>query len=157
MHPVLHRAGDQREIGNDQRRAFKGFDLGRARVDAPNKSLVLADDHPVADANAALPEQDQPGDEIVDDALQPEADADGEAAGDPGDPLGVDAEPRAADDQRDYDAEIAEDGADRILDAGVEAGARQIAFAEPGLARSRRPENKDEQQRPPPRASKSTA
>ncbi len=94
VHPVLHRAGHERQVRHDQRRALEGLDLGRAGVDAAHEALVLPDHHPVADADAALPQQDQPGDEIVGDALQAEADADRKAAGDPGEPVGVDAEPR---------------------------------------------------------------
>ena len=147
MQPVLHRAGDQGEVRHDQSRALERLDLGGAGVDAAHEALVLADHHPVADADALLPQQDQAGDEIVGDALQAEADADREAAGDPGEPVGVDAEPRSRRDQRHHDANVAEDGADRIVDAGVEPGARQIAFAEPGLHRPRRRQDEHERQR----------
>ena len=117
-----------------------------------------ADDDPVADADAALPQQDQAGNEIVGDALQAEADADREAAGDPGEPVGVEAEPRARrDQQRDHDADIAEDRADRVLDAGVEPGARQIAVAEPVLRGARRHQDEEEHASAAPTATRATA
>ena len=62
-------------------------------------------------------------------ALQAEADADRKAAGDQGELLHVEAELGAAEQNGDHDAEIAEDGADRVADAGVEAGLRQEALA----------------------------
>ena len=38
-------------------------------------ALLVADHDPVADLDRALDEQDEPGDEVVDDRLQAEADA----------------------------------------------------------------------------------
>ena len=111
VQPVLDRPADQRRIGNDQDAAVESFDLGRARVDAAHESLFGADDDPVADADAPLPQQDQAGDEIIGDRLQAEADADRQRAGDDRQLLRIEAELGAAEQQRDEDADIADDRA----------------------------------------------
>ena len=92
--------------------------------------------------------QDQAGDEIVDDALQAETDADRQRAGDEGEFLQIEPERRAADQQGDDDADIAEDRPHRVLHARVEPGVRQKALAEPVLRGARRDHADDEAGRP---------
>ena len=71
---------------------LEGLDLGRAHADAAHEAFVALHDDLVADADRPLGQQDQPGDEIRHDRLQPEADADRERAGDQRDLLRIDAE-----------------------------------------------------------------
>ena len=77
--PVLDDAADEVRVGHDQAAAVEGLDLGRAGVDRANEPLIRSHHHPVADADGALPQQDEAGDEIVGDRLQAEADADRQA------------------------------------------------------------------------------
>ena len=58
--------------------------------------------------------------------------------------LEIEAELSAAEHQRGEHADIADDRADRIADAGVEPGARQVALAEPVLHRAGRHHADDE-------------
>ena len=84
MRPVEHAAGDQLGVGNDQAGAVEGLDLGGAHADAAHEALLVADDDAVADLDRPLDQQDQARDEVVDDRLQAEADADRQRAGDDG-------------------------------------------------------------------------
>ena len=128
-------------------RAIEGFDLGRARVDPPHEALFTPYDHPVADADAALPEQNEAGDEIVGDRLQAEADADRQAAGDERELLDVEADLCAGEQDGDQRPDIAEDRADRVADARIEAGLRQKPGAEPVLDEPGREEGEDKDDR----------
>ena len=62
---ILDDAGNEIGIGDHDGRAIEGLDLGRADVDAADDALVGADRNPVADADSAFPEEDQPGNEIL--------------------------------------------------------------------------------------------
>src|SRR5208337_2293601 len=119
--PVLDHAAHEIGVRNDQSAAIEGFDLGGAGVDAVYESLFVSHHHPVPDADAALPQQDETGDKIVGDRLQAEADADREPTGDERELLDVKADLRAGESQGDDHADIAEDRPDRVADAGVEA------------------------------------
>ena len=106
--PVLDDAADEVGVGNDQTAAVEGLDLGRARVDRANEPLIGSHHHQVADADGALPQQDEAGDEIVGDGLQAETDTDRQAAGDQREFLNVEADLRAGQQRSDDDADIAE-------------------------------------------------
>ena len=117
--PVLDHAGDEVGVWNQHRGPVESLDLGRAGVDPPDEALIAAHDDPVADPNAALPQQDEAGDEIVGDRLEPKADADRQRAGDNRELLRVEPDLRSGKQRGDDDPDVADDGADRIVDAGV--------------------------------------
>ena len=131
--PVLDRVGDEARVRHDQGRPVQRLDLGGAGVDPAHESLVGADHHPVADPDAALPQQDQARDEVIGDRLQAEADSDRQRAGDEGELLDVEPDLGGAEQNRDRPADIAENRADRVADAGVKARLRQKALTEPAL------------------------
>ncbi len=79
---ILDDAGDEIGIRHDHRGAVEGRDFGRPHIDAADDAFLIADDDPIADADRPLPEKNESRDEIIDDRLQAEADADRERAGD---------------------------------------------------------------------------
>ena len=81
--------------------------------------------HPVADADRPFGQQDQAGNEIVDDRLQAEADADAERAGDDGEVGEVEARRGEREARGDDVAGIGCALADRILHALVDARFRR--------------------------------
>ena len=98
---------------------------------------IGAGDHPVADLERPLGEQDQAGDEVGDDVLQAEADAERQAAGDQREVRQVDAGRRNAEQRGKQDAGIADGGADRVAHAGIDAAARHDRAVEPALEPAR--------------------
>ncbi len=61
---------------------LEGLDLRGADVDALDDAVLAIQLHPVADLDRPLDQQDEARDEVVDDGLQAEADADRQGAGD---------------------------------------------------------------------------
>jgi hypothetical protein len=68
-------------VRQDHFRTGSGAQRAGADADAAHLAGQLSDLDRVADLNGSLEQQDQSGDEVVDDVLQPEADADAERAG----------------------------------------------------------------------------
>src|SRR5262249_46814490 len=67
---------------NDHLRVLEGVDRAGARSYALNSSDQALHLHSVADANWALEQENQSGNEIIDDVLQSKTDADAQCAGD---------------------------------------------------------------------------
>ena len=82
--PVGHPFRDELRVGDDDVGALIGAHRARPDPDPGDLALEIAHFHDVADADRPLEEQDEPGDEIVDDALQTEPEADTEGAGQDG-------------------------------------------------------------------------
>ncbi len=80
--PVDDGGREQLGVRDDHRCAPERLDFRCPDPDSFDGTLIGADDHPVADLDRPLDQEDDAGDEIVDDVLQAEADADGEGAGD---------------------------------------------------------------------------
>ena len=133
MRPVEHAAGDQLGVGDDQAGAVEGLDLGGPHADAAHVALLIADDDAVADLDRPLDQQDQPGDEVVDDRLQAEADADRQGAGDDGEVGDVEAGIGYGQQRGQRDADVAHHRVDRIDDAGVHARLLQRLLPQPAL------------------------
>ena len=121
VRPVEHAARDQLGVRHDQARAIEGLDLGGAHADAAHEALLVADDDAVADLDRPLDQQDQPRDEVVDDRLQAEADADRQGAGDDGEIGDVEAGIGDRHQRRERDADVAHHRVDGIGDARVQA------------------------------------
>ena len=73
--PVGHLPGDQLGVGDDDLGPLRGAHDAGADADAPHPALQVPHLDGVADVDRALEQQDQAGDEVVDHALQAEADA----------------------------------------------------------------------------------
>ena len=145
VRPVEHAAGDQLGVRHDQAGAVEGLDLGRAHADAAHVALLVADDDAVADLDRALDQQDEPRDEVVDDRLQAEADADRQRAGDDGEVGDVEAGIGDRQQRGERDADIAHDRVDRIGDAGVQARLLQRPLPQPALEQPCGKQQRDEQ------------
>src|SRR5665811_137418 len=91
-HPVGDGVGDQRGVRNDHRLAMNGLDFGGAHADLLDRTLLAADLDVVADLDGTLDQKNESRDEVVEDALQAEADTDGQRAGDDGEVGEVNAE-----------------------------------------------------------------
>src|SRR5262249_12845833 len=83
--PVRHPLGDELGIGDDDLGSGPGAHGAGAHADPRDLTLQIADLDDVAHVDRPLEQEDEPGHEIVDDALQAEADADAERAGQDGD------------------------------------------------------------------------
>ena len=145
VHPVGHRLGHHVGIGDDDRGAGEGLDLGAAHADAFDEALVLSHHHPVADLDRALGEQDQARDEVVDHTLEPEADADGQGAGDQRKRREVDAGGVNGEERRENNADIADPGAERVPDAHVQPGRLQEPFVQESLQKTNQNNQDDEE------------
>lgn len=75
VRPVENGAGDELRVGDDQAGPVKRLDLGRAYIDPPDETLLPVDDDSVPHLDRALDEKNDAGDEIVEDRLQPKANA----------------------------------------------------------------------------------
>ena len=146
-HAVAHDARDEVGVRHDQCRAIRCLDLGGADVDAADIAFSIAHHHEIADADRALPQQDQPGDEVVDDGLQAETDTDRQGTGDDRQPFQAEAEIAEGDHARGDDTHVTRRGADRIPQAGIEIGRRQEGVVEPALNHPRHRKDGGEQQR----------
>ena len=81
---VRHLVGNQLTIRNDQLRVVAEGDQTRPDADSPNNSCDASDLDNIADLHWPLEEENQAGEEIVEDVLQTEADADTEGTGEDG-------------------------------------------------------------------------
>jgi hypothetical protein len=86
----------------------------------------------------------RPGDEVVDDRLQAEADADRQRAGDDGEVGDVEAGVGDRQQGRERDADVARHHVDGIGDAGVEAALLQRLLPEPALEQPGGEQQRDE-------------
>src|SRR5262245_61075283 len=68
---VLDDAGDEILVGDDDAGAVECLDFGRPDADAAHETFLVFHQHPIADANWSLGEEDDPAYEIGDDRLQP--------------------------------------------------------------------------------------
>ena len=137
---VDHRLRDQLGVGHDKAGAPECFDLGRPHGDAAHVALALLDGDPVADLDRTLDQQDQSRDEIVDDRLQAETDADRQRARDDGEAGDVEAGIGDGGERGDGKADVAGTGIDRVGEAGVHTPLRQCPRGKPPLHEARRDE-----------------
>ncbi len=146
MRLVDHAAGDQLRIRDDQARAVEGLDLGRAHADAADVALLIAGNDPVADFDRPLDQQDEARDEIVDDRLEAEADAERERAGDDRQIGDVEAGIGERDHGGKRDTAVADGGFDRVGDAGFDAPRLQDTLAHPALDDAGQEQQRDEEE-----------
>ena len=108
-----------------------------------------ADLDPVALLHRPLDQEDDARDEVRDDVLQAEADADRQRAGDDREARQVEPGRGDRDQRRDRDADVADAGEHRVAAAGVEPGARQHRAAQHRLQQPHHPdaEGEDDDQR----------
>src|SRR5262249_37386636 len=66
---VFDHARDQVLVGDDYARTVERLDLGRAHADPAHEPLLVLDQHPVADPDRPLRQQDDAADEVGDDRL----------------------------------------------------------------------------------------
>ena len=84
-----------------------------ADADLADLAKVRADLHRIADAHGSLEGEQQAGDEVVDDVLQTEADADAQRAAENGEAAELDARGSDGEKERSGDEGIAHEGPDR--------------------------------------------
>ena len=111
----------------------------------PHVAFALLDGDPVADLDRPLDQQDQPRDEVVDDGLQAEADADRQGAGDDGEAGDVEAGVGDGGERGDGKADVAGARVDGVGEAGIHLALRQRPGGEPALHETRRRQQADEQ------------
>src|SRR5450631_3455106 len=119
-HKIGNDAGDEARVWDDHLGPVKGLDFRRADIDAADKTLVGADDDPIANPDGALPQKDQTRDEIIDDRLKAKTDTDRQGARDKGKLFEIQPEIAERDASRDEKAKIAEAGPDRIAQTEIE-------------------------------------
>jgi hypothetical protein len=111
LHEVRVRNHDGQVVARDER--------GRAPVDADHAPLDARDVHPVAHADRALEEEHDAREEVVDEVLHAEADADADDARDDGHRGSADAEHLQRNEQPDEEDEVVEDRRECLLDPDV--------------------------------------
>src|SRR4030095_13912861 len=106
--PVRDALSHELRVRHDDLRALPCAHRGGPDADPSHLALNLADLDGVAHAHRSLEEQYQARNEVVDDVLQAEADADAEGAAEHRDPIEIDAQSKEGQDEPDRD--------DRVLD-----------------------------------------
>ena len=97
--PVDQAIGDEALVRHDDFAVVPVDDRRRARADARDRAFDVADRDDVADAERAFEQHHQSGDEIGEDFLQAETEADRETGGEPLQAAPVQAEQRQAGDR----------------------------------------------------------
>src|SRR5262245_12389457 len=128
--PVRHLVGDQAGIRHDDLGTFPGAHRAGADADPLHLAGEGAKLDGVADLDRALEEEDQAGDEVVDDVLQPEADADAEGTGDDRDAREIEAERREAEEEADQQDDVVNQARESGGDAALELHAREDVLLE---------------------------
>ncbi|MEJ2029679.1 MAG: hypothetical protein P8X66_07350 [Maritimibacter sp.] len=134
---VGHHAGNQLGVGQDHIGPVEGFDPGRAHGNIAHKAHFATNFDPVAFADGAFDQQNNPRNEVRDDVLQTKADPDRERTGNDGQRGKVDPSRGDRGDDGKENAQIADTGADRALPASIEFGFRQNRGCQHALGQPR--------------------
>ena len=138
--PVGDLAGDQLFVGDDDLFVVECDQGGGAEADVRDIAHDVADGHQVADPDRALDQQDQTADEVGENLLQAEAEADAHRRNQPAQLTEVDAQDAESDDDPDSEERVAADGDQGVAFAAVEFHVWEDQQLEQGLELTQQPQ-----------------